>query len=258
MVVWASLVGIAHAQGCLAAVEAALRPAAEPLPAGCFEDDASWSDVDGVSIGAESVRAGLGRLAATLEPGSHPRWLRLSTGTWLLTGLEGRLGSPHVALRLSGRMAFWEGGVVYVGSRPWPEERRPAGPSENTSEAVVETFNEAFGAGRVDEMLAHWAPDAEFVSGIGPFVGPEVAHFFRNQAKRYAAPRLADVIHHGRSPDGAWVIEGDLTGSCRINGVVFRLPFLMHLRFEGARIASLYEAFTRLADGCGPFWTMPR
>lgn len=258
MVVWASLVAVSHAQGCLSAVEAALQPAAEPLPAGCFEDDASWLDAEGVFAGAESVRAGLARLAATLKPGGRPRWVRLSTGTWLLTGLEGGLGSPHVALRLSGREAFWEGGAVYVGSRPWPEERPASAPSENTSRAVVDTFNESFGAGRVDEMLAHWAPDAEFVSGIGPFVGPKVGDFFRNQAKRYAGPRLVDVTHHGRGADGAWVMEGALTGICRSNGREFRLPFLMHLRFRGPLIGTLYEAFSRLGDGCGPFWTMPR
>lgn len=258
MVVWASLVGIAHAQGCLAAVEAGLRPGAPAPPAGCFEQGSSWIDEDGSGSGSDAVRVGLARLGAALEPGSKPRWVRLSTKTWLLTGLEGRRGWFHVALRLSGRAAFWEGGTVYVGARPWPEERPGPAPAGPSGDDFVQTFNDVFGAGRVEELAARWASDAEFVSAIGPFVGPEVGVFFRNQAKRYASPRFADVTQHGRAPDGSWVLEGSLTGSCRANGREFRIPFLMHLRFRGPLIGNLYEAFSTLADGCGPFWTMPR
>lgn len=258
MVVWASLAGVAHGQGCLAAVEAGLRPGAAALPAGCFEDGASWLDEGGADSGPEAVREGLARLGAELQDGGKPRWVRLSTRTWLLTGLEGRRGWAHVALRLSGRAAFWEGGAVYVGARPWPGERPGPAQASPTGDDFVRTFNDVFGAGRVDELTARWSPDAEFVSAIGPFVGPEVGDFFRNQAKRYASPRFADVTQHGQGPDGSWVLEGALTGSCRANGREFRLPFLMHLRFKGPLIGNLYEAFSKLGDGCGPFWTAPR
>jgi hypothetical protein len=147
---------------------------------------------------------------------------------------------------------------VYRGARPWPGPGGPEGEPGWDSAAFVTVFNDVFGRGRADELAAHWAPDAVFVSGIGPFEGAEVAEFFRNQARRYESPRFDAVRHHGRSSDGAWVLEGALTGRCRATGAGFRMPFLMHLRFDGRRIGRLYEAFSELRDGCGPFWALPR
>lgn len=258
VLVWSVLVGVAHGQGCLAAVEAGLRPGAPPLPTACVEADAAWLDDAGPASGPEAVRAGLARLGAALDGSESPRWVRLSTQTWLLTGLKGRRGWFHVSWRLSGRRAFFEEGRVYHGARPWPEARGEEGAPGYDSDTFVAAFNGLFGAGRVEELVAHWAPDAAFVSGIGPFVGPEVGLFFRRQAGRYEAPAFTDVTHHGRDAHGAWTFEGVLTAHCRSTGAPFRMPFLMALRYSGERIGYLYEAFTRRDDGCGPFWATPR
>lgn len=255
MLVWSALVGGAHAEGCLAAV----RPGAPAASAAaCFAPDASWLDAAGPARGTAAVREGFERLAAGLDPSSRPEWVRLSTETWLMTGLRGGGGWVHVAFDLSGGAGFWSAARVYRGARPWPGPGGPAGEPGWDSAAFVAVFNDVFGRGRADELASHWAPDAVFVSGIGPFQGAEVGEFFRSQARRYEAPRFDAVRHHGLSPDGAWTLEGALTGRCRATGEGFRMPFLMHLRFDGRRIARLYEAFSELRDGCGPFWAAPR
>lgn len=127
-----------------------------------------------------------------------------------------------------------------------------------TASAVAADFNATFTAGRVEEWLSRWTPDAEFVSVIGPFVGPEVGTFFRKQAERYIPPTFTVTRDHGASPDGELVVEGVLDGRCRASGSPFAFPFIMTMRWRGELLSRVYEGFTAANDGCGPFWTSPR
>ena len=42
------------------------------------------------------------------------------------------------------------------------------------------------------------------------------------------------------------------------SGAAFAFSFLMTMRWKGQRLARVYEGFTTINDGCGPFWTTPR
>ncbi|MBI2362912.1 MAG: nuclear transport factor 2 family protein [Elusimicrobia bacterium] len=236
-----------RASDCLARLSGA-----DPAPAAaCFSSDALWADSSGAGAGPRAVADGLARLAR--GGGLGPvRWVRLSTGTWLAAG------SVLVALDLDGGAAFWSAARVYRGARPWPpEDPSPAEPPR-TARQAAETFNGTFGAGRVEDWTAQWAPDAEFVSVVGPFLGADVGVFFRNQAERYVGPHIEVLRDHGASPEGLLVMEGVLSGRCRRGGAGFEFPFLMSLRWRGGRLSRVYEAFSLLDDGCGMFWTAPR
>lgn len=249
------LPGPARAGGCLGRLYEAFR-SGDPGPAlGCFSNDAVWLDEEGVSAGTAAVRAGLGRLARQPPPaGWTLDWTRLSTGTWLASGLDG--GRVLVVLDMAGDGAFWSAARVYRGARPWAGEV----PSDKalTAEQAAGGFNRTFGAGDVEGWARFWAPDAVFVSVIGPFTGPEVPDFFRRQAERYIPPRMSPERDHGPDAAGALVMEGTLSGRCRDGGSPFAFPFLMRLAWRGERLSHVYEAFASLDDGCGPFWATPR
>lgn len=256
----------ALAGDCLSRLESALRSGAGASAAAppCFEADARWLDDEGAAQGTEAVRQGLERLSQYHRAGAVLDWVRLSTGTWLLGGIgSADDGGPagqwrHLVLDLSGGAGVFSAGRVYVGARPWPGESAVLRDSSRSGEEVARIFNALFGSGRVDAFLEWWAPDGEFVSAIGPFVGPEISGFFRQQALRYESPNMVEVIDHGPSPDRSTVFEGALTGRCRSNGNRFKIPFLMRMGWSGTRIGRIYEAFSTIDEGCGRFWTTPR
>ncbi|MBI5597302.1 MAG: nuclear transport factor 2 family protein [Elusimicrobia bacterium] len=246
------------AAGCLGKVAAALNAGDAAPAAACFEPDAAWLDEEGAAEGREAVRAGLERLGRRSEPGAPLRWVRLSTGTWMLTGVGRSISWRHLVVDLSGRGSAFEAARVYRGARAWGAEDAKAAGAPRPMADIVSAFNGLFGAGDTEAFIARWAPDAVFVSAIGPFEGPEVAGFFRMQALRYEAPHFTGLREHGPDSGHGLVFEGFLEASCLSGGTPFRLPFLMRLRWYCDRIGTVYEAFASLDDGCGMFWTAPR
>lgn len=253
----------ARAAGCLSSIEDALRLGKADAAAACFDPDAGWLDEAGPSTGTAAVRAGLGRLwGGGARPEGPLRWTRLSTGTWLVQGLgEGAVFGARetlVVLDLSPGPGFWSAARVYRGARPWPEEWAASTETARTAAEAADVFDRTFGAGDVAGWLARWAPDAVFTSVVGPFAGPEVGDFFRHQAERYEPPHIDATRDHGRGADGALAFEGTLRGRCREGGTPFAFPFIMRIVWRAGKVASVYEAFSSLDDGCGPFWTSPR
>ena len=175
-------------------------------------------------------------------------------GTWLACAEDGVL----IALDGRGSIGPWSAARVYRGARPWPEPGTGGSASELRASSAAASFNSTFGAGDVDGWLKQWAEDAVFVSVIGPFEGPEVGDFFRNQARRYFPPKMTAERDHGAAADGALVMEGVLRGRCREGGSAFAFPYIMRIVLREGRLRHVYEAFASLSDGCGPFWTTPR
>lgn len=258
LLLWSPARAAEAAPGCLGRVESSLRSGEAAPAAGCFEEDAAWLDEEGEASGRQAVSAGLARLGRQAGKDAPLRWVRLSTGTWMLTGIGRAITWRHLVVDLSGRGAAFQGGRVYRGGRPWGTEDGRSSDAPRPLGEFLSAFNDLFGGGDTDGLVSKWAPDATFVSGIGPFEGAEVAGFFKEQALRYDAPRFVSVREHEREPGGAQVFEGVLAARCRADGTPFRLPFLMRLRWYGSRIGTLYEAFSSLNDGCGMFWTVPR
>lgn len=227
----------------------------------CFTPAASWTDSAGVSTGPAAAVEGLGRLRRRAKA-EAPRWVALSSQTVLLTGLA------DYAFPWPGQLlaAFdgpstgpWSAARVYRGARPWPEPVAAAPPGDTRGAAEADrAFNETMGVGDPKAWAARWAPDAEFVSVVGPYQGPEVGVFFARQSERYARVRTETERDHGPRSDGSRVFEGTLRGACRAAGTEFALPFVMAVRASSGTLLFVYEAFSSLADGCGPFWTAPR
>lgn len=242
---------------CLGRLEASLLTGKAAPAAECFTEDASWSDEEGAAAGREAVRAGLERLSSHVPRDASLNWVRLSTGTWMLTGSGRSITWRHLVVDFSGRGAMFQAGRVYRGARPWGAEDAKQADPPRPVEDIVAAFNGLFGKGDTRGFVARWAPDAVFVSAIGPFAGPEVADFFAEQALRYDSPRFESVRAHEEGAGRAVVFEGFLAARCRSSGEAFRLPFLMRLRWYGDRIGTVYESFSSLNDGCGMFWTAP-
>ena len=257
VMLWSPAFAAEPPSGCLGRVESALRTGKAAPAASCFESGSSWLDEEGAAAGPEGALAGLTRLAGRASEDPALRWVRLSTGTWMLTGAGRGITWRHLVLELSARGKGFKAGRVYRGARPWEgEDSRTADVPRPLGEFIA-AFNGLFGRGNTDALIAKWAPDAAFVSGIGPFEGKEIPGFFRRQALRYDSPRFVEVREHEPAPGGATVFEGVLEARCRAGGAAFRFPFLMRLRWYGDRIGTLYEAFSTFNDGCGMFWTAP-
>ncbi|MDE2292033.1 MAG: nuclear transport factor 2 family protein [Elusimicrobia bacterium] len=250
----------ARAAGCLGALAGALTGSAKPPALSCFAPDASWLDEAGVSTGPASVRAGLARLASAAWAPKGLAWRRLSTGTWLLTGLRvpGTWAGPEalVAVDLAGAGGFFAAARVYRAARPWPADAPDQGPAWTAAQAAA-AFNGTFARGDVPAWAAQWAPDARFISVVGPYEGKGVAMFFRKQAERYADPRMTPSRDEGPAPDGSLVMEGTISGRCRSTGSAFAFPYLMLMRRKSGRLSFVYEAFATYDDGCGPYWAVP-
>lgn len=190
------------------------------------------------------------------------RWTSLSSGTVLIGGLTD-ISYPwpgHLLVALDGPSTGpWTAARVYRAARPWPEALTGVPPADTRGGAEADkAFNETMGAGDPAAWAARWAADGEFVSVVGPFKGPDVKTFFERQTERYAKVATFTTREHDRRPDGSLVFEGNLRGRCRTAPSTFDFPYIMAVRASSGVIAYVYEAFTTLGDGCGPFWTMPR
>lgn len=227
----------------------------------CFSAAPTWTDDYGVSTRAAASLEGLARLRRRARPDA-PKWVVLSSGTVLLTGYVDILHPwpGHLLVALDGPSSGpWTAARVYRGARPWPEPIASVPPADTRGGAEADkAFNETMGAGDPAAWAARWTPDGEFVSVVGPFKGPDVKVFFERQTERYSKVGSFTKLEHDRRSDGSLVFEGNLRGRCRIAGKAFDFPYIMAVRANAGTIAYVYEAFTTLGDGCGPFWTMPR
>jgi hypothetical protein len=118
----------------------------------------------------------------------------------------------------------------------------------------MESFNVQFSSGDVGGWLGHWDSSATFYSAVGPVQGADIRSFFDHQIQRYDRPHL-EIIHKYAGPwtDGV-LAEGVLTGACRGTEHHFKMPILLFMKLKDHRIASVFEAFRSIDDGCGPFW----
>jgi len=224
----------------------------------CFSPALVWSDDAGVSTRPAATLEGLARLRRRARPDA-PKWVVLSSGTTLLSGLSD-LSFPwpgQLLVALDGPSP-WTAVRVYRAARPWPEPVVGILPADTRGAAEADlAFNETMGAGDPAAWAAKWAPDGEFVSVVGPYKGADVRTFFERQTERYAAVRTSTARQHDRRADGSLVFEGNIRGRCRKESRPFDFPFVMAVRASSGTIAFVYEAFTTLSDGCGPFWTTP-
>lgn len=227
----------------------------------CFSPAPTWTDEAGVSTRPAAALEGLARLRRRARA-EKPQWTAFSSGTVLLSGLTD-VSYPwpgHLLVVLDGPSTGpWTAARVYRGARPWPEPLS-GGPPADTREGpdADRAFNETMGSGDPGAWAARWSPDGEFVSVVGPFKGPDVKVFFERQTERYAKVETFTSRQHARRSDGSLVFEGNLRGRCRAAGAAFDFPYVMAVRARAGVIEYVYEAFTSLGDGCGPFWTMPR
>lgn len=227
----------------------------------CFAPGTTWTDEAGVSTRPAAALEGLGRLRRRARPEAL-RWTALSSGTVLLSGLSD-MSYPwpgELMAALDGPSTGpWTAARVYRGARPWPEPLAGVPPADTRGGAEADkAFNETMGAGDPAAWAARWTPDGEFVSVVGPFKGPDVKTFFERQTERYAKVQSLTTREHDRRADGSLVFEGNLRGRCRTAPNSFDFPYIMAVRASSGVISYVYEAFTSLGDGCGPFWTMPR